>query len=138
MARRFVIRPEDVRFEAFRAKGPGGQHRNTTDSAIRATHVPTNLQASATEKSQHQNKAEALRLLEAKVQRMMDEREARDRADDWRAKPDAAFSAQIRTYALCGNAQRVEDHRTGHVERNPGAVLRGKIDGFIFALLRGA
>lgn len=126
----------DVRFEAFRGRGPGGQHKNKTETCIRAIHEPTGLVATAVnERSQSQNKAAAIKILEGKLARLSADRLQAERAGRRDEKPEAAFGAQIRTCRMCGSDQGIQDHRTG--ERSGlDAVKRGRIDGFIRAFLK--
>ncbi|MFZ0592212.1 MAG: peptide chain release factor 2 [Bryobacteraceae bacterium] len=129
------IRPEDLRVDTFRASGAGGQHVNRTDSAIRMTHLPTGLVVQCqNERSQHKNRASALKQLRAKLYEYeMDKKRAEDRKlED--TKLDINFGSQIRSYVLAPY-RLIKDHRTklsiGDVDR----VLDGDIDPLIYAYL---
>ncbi|MGA8598950.1 MAG: peptide chain release factor 2 [Bryobacteraceae bacterium] len=129
------IRPEDLRVDTFRASGAGGQHVNRTDSAIRMTHLPTGLVVQCqNERSQHKNRASALKQLRAKLYEYeMDKKRAEDRKlED--SKLDINFGSQIRSYVLAPY-RLIKDHRTklsiGDVDR----VLDGDIDPLIYAFL---
>ncbi len=127
---------KDLRVDTFRSSGAGGQHVNKTDSAIRITHLPTGIVVSCqNERSQHQNRARALQMLEAKLaERARIERQAQmdalsgDRADN-------AWGSQIRSYVQAPY-QMVKDHRTDHETGNVDAVLDGDLDAFMEAELR--
>lgn len=125
----------DLRIDVFRSSGPGGQSVNTTDSAVRITHLPTGLVVSCqNEKSQLQNKAAALRVLQARLlERARQEREAQLNA----LKGDGgnSWGAQMRSYVL-HPYQMVKDLRTEHEVGNPDAVFDGDLDGFIDAGIR--
>jgi peptide chain release factor 2 len=124
-----------VRIDTYRSSGAGGQHVNTTDSAVRITHIPTGIVVQCqNERSQHKNRATAwamlrARLYEAELKRR--EEEAQAAAD---AKSDIGFGHQIRSYVL-QPYQLVKDLRTGVESTNPSAVLDGDIDRFIEAAL---
>ena len=131
-----VIADDDLRVDVYRSSGPGGQGVNTTDSAVRLTHIPTGIVVSCqNERSQLQNKATAMALLKAKL--------AEQRRQERQAELDAvrgeqrevAWGSQIRSYVL-HPYQMVKDHRTGHETGNTGAVLDGDIDGFVNAYLQ--
>ena len=125
----------DIRVDVFRSSGPGGQSVNTTDSAVRITHLPTGLVVSCqNEKSQLQNKAAALRVLQARLlERAREEREAEMR----QLKGDGgnSWGSQMRSYVL-HPYQMVKDLRTDFEVSNPTAVFDGDIDGFIDAGIR--
>ncbi|NYI69865.1 peptide chain release factor 2 [Naumannella cuiyingiana] len=125
----------DLRVDVFRSSGPGGQSVNTTDSAVRLTHLPTGIVVSCqNEKSQLQNKAAALRVLQARLL----EKARQDREAELNAlKSDGgnSWGAQMRSYVL-QPYQMVKDLRTEHEEGNPDAVFDGAIDGFIDAGIR--
>ncbi len=129
------IEDKDVRIDTYRASGAGGQHVNTTDSAVRITHMPTGIVVQCqNERSQHKNRATAwamlrARLYEAELQRREDEAQAQ--AD---AKTDIGWGHQIRSYVL-QPYQMVKDLRTGVESSNPSAILDGDIDAFIEAAL---
>lgn len=126
--------PEELRIDVFRSSGPGGQSVNTTDSAVRITHVPTGLVVSCQdEKSQHKNKAKALKVLRSRLlDREMAEREA-ERAKDRRAQVGTGDrSAKIRTYNFPQN--RVTDHRVGVTLHSLDRVMEGELDELVDAL----
>ncbi|SMP68371.1 bacterial peptide chain release factor 2 (bRF-2) [Desulfonatronum zhilinae] len=125
------INEEDLRIDVFRASGPGGQHVNKTSSAIRITHLPTNIVTQCqNEKSQHRNKDAAMKMLKARLYEL----ELRKREDEKQAqyatKDAIAWGSQIRTYTL-QPYRLVKDHRTNFEMGNVEAVLDGDIDGFI-------
>jgi peptide chain release factor 2 len=130
------IRPDDLEIGTFRASGAGGQHVNKTESAIRIVHIPTGLiVACQNERSQHQNKATALKMLMAKLYELRE----RDRDEELRqlygVKGEISWGHQIRSYTL-NPYQLVKDHRTGHETGNTQGVLDGEIDEFIETYLR--
>jgi peptide chain release factor 2 len=125
----------ELRIDVFRSSGPGGQSVNTTDSAVRITHLPTGIVVSCqNEKSQLQNKAAALRVLQARLL----EKARQDREKEMNAlKGDGgnSWGAQMRSYVM-NPYQMVKDLRTEHEVGNPEAVFQGDIDGFIDAGIR--
>ena len=129
------INPADLRIDTYRASGAGGQHVNRTDSAIRITHLPTNLVVQCqNDRSQHKNKAQAMKQLKAKLyefelQKLNSEKQALEDS-----KADIGWGSQIRSYVL--DQSRVKDLRTGVESSNPNAVLDGEIDQFIEASLK--
>ncbi len=130
------IDEKDLRVDTYRSSGAGGQHVNKTDSAIRITHLPTGIVVSCqNERSQHQNRARAMQILEAKLaERARAERQAQlDALSGQRA--DNAWGSQIRSYVLAPY-QLVKDHRTDHETGNVESVLQGDLDGFMEAELR--
>jgi peptide chain release factor 2 len=130
------IREEDLRIDTFRSSGAGGQHVNKTESAIRITHLPTKIVVSCqNERSQHQNKAQAMSMLRARLyQVMMEEREATQAAKAGEKK-DIGWGSQIRSYVF-QPYQMVKDLRTGRQTGNIQAVMDGDIGMFIEAWLR--
>ncbi len=129
------INPADLRIDTYRSSGAGGQHVNTTDSAVRITHEPTGIVSSCqTERSQHQNKDNAMKQLRAKLYEMeMLKRSAEKQAlED--TKADIGWGSQIRSYVL--DDARIKDLRTGVETRNTQAVLDGALDPFIEASLK--
>jgi peptide chain release factor 2 len=132
----FEIPPDELRIDVYRSSGPGGQSVNTTDSAVRITHLPTGLVAACqNERSQLQNKAVAMQILKARLAEM--ERRKRDEEmDSIRGERKAVdFGSQIRSYVLAPY-QMVKDHRTLEEVGDPQRVLDGDIDRFIEAELR--
>jgi peptide chain release factor 2 len=130
------IDEKDLRIDTFRSSGAGGQHVNTTDSAIRITHLPSGIVVSCqNERSQHQNRARAMQILEAKLaERARLERQAQmDTLSGTRS--DNAWGSQIRSYVQAPY-QLVKDHRTDYETGNVDAVLEGDLDGFMEAELR--
>jgi peptide chain release factor 2 len=125
----------DVRVDVFRSSGPGGQSVNTTDSAVRITHLPTNIVVSCqNEKSQLQNKAAAMRVLQAKL---LERKRQEERAmlDSLRGDAGSSWGNQMRSYVL-HPYQMVKDLRTEYEVGNPQAVLDGDIDSFLEAAIR--
>jgi peptide chain release factor 2 len=130
------IDPNDLRIDYFRSSGAGGQHVNVTDSAVRITHLPTNIVVSCqNERSQLQNRAKAMQILAARLaERLRLERQQElDRLSG--DKKDVAFGSQIRTYTLAPY-QLVKDERTRHETGNVDAVINGDLDPFIEAYLQ--
>ena len=127
----------DLRVDTFRSSGAGGQHVNTTDSAIRITHIPTGIVvACQTERSQHMNRATAMRVLRAKLyERELRERESQA-AEIAGEKKEIGWGSQIRSYVL-HPYKMVKDLRTGVESGNPDAVLDGEMEQFIVAFLMG-
>ena len=131
------IQDKDLRIDTYRASGAGGQHVNKTESAVRVTHIPTGIVAACqSERSQHQNKAQAMKMLKARMyEAELKKREAAARAlED--AKTDIGWGHQIRSYVL-QPYQMVKDARTGVAKGNARAVLDGDIDEFLEASLSG-
>ena len=129
------INPADLRIDTYRSSGAGGQHVNTTDSAVRITHEPSGIVTSCqTERSQHQNKDNAMKQLRAKLFEMeMLKRSAEKQAME-DSKADIGWGSQIRSYVL--DDSRIKDLRTGVENRNTQAVLDGALDPFIEASLK--
>ncbi len=125
---------KDLRIDVFRAGGHGGQSVNTTDSAVRITHLPTNIVvAIQNERSQLQNKETAMRILRSKLAQLQLEQH-KEKLSDLKATKSADWGAQIRNYVLHPYTL-VKDTRTGHEEHDTQSVLDGKLDGFINAFL---
>ena len=129
------INPADLRIDTYRSSGAGGQHVNTTDSAVRITHVPTNtVVACQNERSQHANKDTAMKMLRAKLYELeMQKRNAASQAlED--SKSDIGWGHQIRSYVL--DDSRIKDLRTGVERSDCQKVLDGDLDGYLEASLK--
>jgi peptide chain release factor 2 len=125
----------DIRVDVFRSSGPGGQSVNTTDSAVRITHIPTGLVVSMqNEKSQIQNRAAAMRVLQTRLLLLQREAEAAKKKE-LAGTITASWGDQMRSYFLYGQ-QLVKDLRTGYEVGNPATVFDGDLDGFIAAGIR--
>ena len=130
------IEPGDLKVEVFRSSGPGGQHMQKTSSAVRLTHLPTGLMATCqSERSQHQNKEIALRILQARLLKLELAKRAEERAKLKGKRIAAGWGNQIRSYVL-HPYKMVKDHRTDYETSDAEAVLDGELDGFITAYLR--
>jgi peptide chain release factor 2 len=129
------IKPDDLRIDTYRAGGAGGQHVNKTDSAVRITHLPTNIVvACQNERSQHKNKAMAMRILRSRLYEL-EVKKQREMMDSYQKnKKDIAWGSQIRSYVL-HPYRMVKDHRTNVEIGNADAVLDGDIDRFIQSYL---
>ena len=128
------IPDRDIRIDTYRSSGAGGQHVNTTDSAVRITHLPTGIVVTSSEKSQHQNRANAMAALKSRLYQMeLDRRNAEINAQH-AAKGDAGWGNQIRSYVL-HPYQMVKDLRTGEETSDTQGVLDGDLDAFMAATL---
>ena len=131
-----VVKPEDLRVDTYRSSGKGGQHVNTTDSAVRITHIPTGIVVSCqNERSQHKNRERAMSILRSKLyeHEMEKKREISKKLEE--SKLDIDFGSQIRSYVLAPY-RLIKDHRTKEEVGDVDRVLDGDIDPFIRAYLR--
>jgi peptide chain release factor 2 len=130
------LRDADIREDVFRASGAGGQHVNKTSSAIRLTHLPTGIAVQCqNERSQHKNRATAMKMLRSRLARIEEEKREAEQAAKYNEQAKTGFGSQIRNYFLHPD-QRVKDVRTGHYVGNFQSVLDGNIQGFLDAYLR--
>lgn len=130
------INPDDLRIDTYRASGAGGQHINKTSSAVRITHIPTNIVvACQSERSQIQNRETAMKMLKSKLLNLK-EQEQKDTIDELKGEQkDIAWGSQIRSYVFCPYTL-VKDHRTNYEIGNVESVMDGNIDGFIESYLK--
>lgn len=132
------IRDEDMKVDTYRSSGAGGQHVNKTESAIRITHIPTGIiVACQNERSQHQNREMALKMLKSKLVEIK-EREHLEKIEDIKGvQKEIGWGSQIRSYVFMPYTM-AKDHRTGYEMGNINAVMDGDLDGFINAYLKAA
>lgn len=128
------VNPADIRIDTYRSSGAGGQHVNTTDSAVRITHNPTGIVVTSSEKSQHQNRDIAMKALKSRLYQMELDRRNAAINEAHEAKGDAGWGNQIRSYVL-QPYQMVKDLRTNHETSDTKGVLDGDLDGFMAATL---
>jgi peptide chain release factor 2 len=129
------IREEDLKIDTFRASGPGGQHVNRTESAIRITHIPTGIVVQCqNERSQHKNKAIAMNILKARLYELEKRKQEEKQDAINKEKKDISWGSQIRSYTL-HPYKLIKDHRTKHEEPRAESVLDGELDPFIKACL---
>ncbi len=130
------INPDDLRIDTYRASGAGGQHINKTSSAVRITHIPTNIVvACQSERSQIQNRETAMKMLKSKLLDLK-EKEHKEKIEDLKGEQrEIAWGSQIRSYVFCPYTM-VKDHRTNYEVGNVEAVMDGKIDDFMESFLK--
>ena len=128
------VNPSDIRIDTYRSSGAGGQHVNTTDSAVRITHEPTGIVVTSSEKSQHQNRDIAMKALKSRLYQMELDRRNAAINEAHESKGDAGWGNQIRSYVL-QPYQMVKDLRTNHETSDTKGVLDGDLDGFMGATL---
>jgi peptide chain release factor 2 len=128
------VNPADIRIDTYRSSGAGGQHVNTTDSAVRITHHPTGIVVTSSEKSQHQNRDIAMKALKSRLYQMELDRRNAAINEAHENKGDAGWGNQIRSYVL-QPYQMVKDLRTNHETSDTKGVLDGDLDGFMAATL---
>lgn len=129
------INPADLRIDVYRASGAGGQHVNKTESAVRITHLPTNIVVQCqNDRSQHKNKDQAMRQLRAKLYELELQKKNADKQTMEDSKSDIGWGSQIRSYVL--DDSRIKDLRTGVEHRNTQSVLDGDLDKFLEASLK--
>ena len=128
------LNPSEIRIDTFRSSGAGGQHVNTTDSAVRITHLPTGIVVTSSEKSQHQNRANCMEALKSRLYDLESKRINKDIQDAHDSKGEAGWGNQIRSYVL-QPYQLVKDLRTEVETSDAQGVLDGKLDEFLFGAL---
>ena len=130
------INTSDLRIDVYRSSGKGGQGVNTTDSAVRITHIPTNIVVTCqTERSQIQNKETALKLLKNKLYLLEQEKQEQEKNSNYKEQKNIEFGSQIRSYIMAPY-QLVKDHRTNYEETDVEKVMNGKIEHFIEEYLK--
>ena len=130
------INSDDLRVDTYRSSGAGGQHINKTSSAIRITHIPTNIVVTCqSERSQIQNRETAMKMLKSKLLNLK-EKENKEKIEDLKGvQMDIAWGSQIRSYVFCPYTM-VKDHRTNYEVGNVQAVMDGDLNGFIDSYLK--
>jgi len=132
------IDPKDLKIDTYRSSGAGGQHVNTTDSAVRITHLPTNIVVSCqNERSQIQNREKALNILKSRLYQYYEEQREKEKKNIESSKTEIGWGNQIRSYVF-QPYQMVKDHRTSHESGQVDKVMDGDLDGFIYAWLKFA
>ncbi len=130
------ITESDLRIDTYRSSGAGGQHVNVTDSAVRITHMPTNIVAQCqNERSQHKNKTMAMKILKAKLYDMEMDKKRQELEKQYTAKRKIEWGSQIRSYVMHPYSM-VKDHRTNHQTSNVQAVMNGALGDFMEAYLK--
>jgi peptide chain release factor 2 len=133
---KIVIKEEDLRIDVFRSSGPGGQSVNTTDSAVRLVHKPTNITVTCqSERSQHQNKENALKILKAKLYKLQEEEKEKKELKLRGEAQKAEWGKQIRSYVM-QPYKMAKDHRTNYETQDVEGVLDGNLEPFMEAYLR--
>ena len=132
------IDTKDLKIDTYRASGAGGQHVNTTDSAVRITHLPTNIVVSCqNERSQTQNKDKAMAILKSRLYQHFEDLRDKEKKNVESTKSEIGWGNQIRSYVF-QPYQMVKDHRTNHEAGTVDKVMDGDLDGFIYAWLKYA
>ncbi len=130
------IKESELRIDTYRSSGAGGQHVNVTDSAVRITHLPTNIVVQCqNERSQHKNKATAMKVLKARLYEAKAEEKKKEMEREYSKKQKIEWGSQIRSYVMHPYSM-VKDHRTSCESSNVTAVMNGKLDRFIEAFLK--
>ncbi len=131
-----TIKDEDLKVDTYRASGAGGQHVNKTDSAVRISHLPTNIVIQCqSQRSQHANRNQAMKMLKSALYKREEEQRKKEKESLESSKKANEWGSQIRSYVL-HPYQMVKDHRTGREIADPSAVLNGRLDPFISAYLK--
>ncbi|MEE8317902.1 MAG: peptide chain release factor 2 [Candidatus Omnitrophota bacterium] len=130
------IKESELRIDTYRSSGAGGQHVNVTDSAVRITHLATGIVVQCqNERSQHKNKATAMKVLKARLYEAKMEEKKKEMEREYSKKQKIEWGSQIRSYIMHPYSM-VKDHRTSHETSNVGSVMDGRLDGFIEAFLK--
>lgn len=130
------IKQDEVKMDTFRASGSGGQHVNTTDSAVRLTHLPTGIVVQCqNHRSQHKNKEQAYKILQSKLLAMYQEEQEKEKEKLRGNKKEISWGNQIRTYTF-HPFKLIKDHRTGYQEPNTDKVMDGELEPFIYTYLK--
>jgi len=130
------VKESELRIDTYRSSGAGGQHVNVTDSAVRITHLATGIVVQCqNERSQHKNKATAMKVLKARLYELKIEERKKEMEAEYSKKQKIEWGSQIRSYVMHPYSM-VKDHRTNYETSNVGAVMDGRLDGFIEAFLK--